>query len=272
MVLMLLPVFIGSLFFLFSAILALIKVNDSKLPDDFKEIKIRIENYRVEEKNPTSGRTKWILTASSAESDSDQNLARVQKPYVEYFEEVSNSLLFTIYADYGVFNKSTNTVELYDNIELRSINNKSLIQAGFMSFSEDQDNIRVGSSWTLQSSDGSELKAEKGSISKDLNKISGKGSARLKKDDFELKAESIEISQDGKVFAQGNVEVNTGQISCFSKNLEIISDKSSKPIKAFFRGNPRVLQEGSWIFADLISYDFQNELVSIEGNVHSKNY
>lgn len=304
MALMLLPFFFGLIFFFLSAILALIKVNDTNLPDNFKEIQIRIEDYKLEGKNIDTGKREWVLTAISAESDADQNIARVQEPYVEYFDETDEErLLYTIKADYGVFNKALKTIELYDNIILINLNSGYEVKAGFMSFSDSDDKIKVQSKWILNSPNEFQMSAEKGLISKDLKSILGKGETKLIKDNIELraekifiepdsnknpieaegsavlnianttslKAEFIEISKSGQVLAKQDIEVTSTDMKCYSQNLKILTDKNKEPIKAVFTGNPRIIQEGTLIFADLITYDFKSKLASVEGNVHSQN-
>ncbi len=296
---MLTPLFVGVSFFLYSAISGFMTISQVQMPENFDEVSIKLKNYDVSQIDEKTGKVKWKLKADRIETNPDETKAKMIKPLLKYFEPE-----FNIVADFALLDKVNQSVELFDNVDLETKAGEYQIAAKKMFFSEANENILFEENWHLSSKRGFTLSGSQGLVKKDFSYVKSNGNALLRKiaqsqtmllsaqlielqpeakesikasglaeldisATQKLKAEKIQIHQDGTVFAEGQVNVKAENIDCYSDKLTIPMDGKQKPSIAVFSGEPHIIQNNKLIYADLIKYDFKTKLVSFEGHVHS---
>jgi len=301
-IIMLSPIVIGLGFFLFSAISALITVKNSKIPENFDKVTLNISDFSIKQIDPTNNQTKWILKGAKTEANSDQTKATIHEPFMIFYENGVEK--FNIKSKIAYLDKAKQNVDLQENVVLTSKDGKYQITAGRMLVDESSKYIEYQNNWQIVNSDGYEILGETGAISRDLKEIVSKTNARLRRKEGDkkfdlsanqiillsdseqainatgsavmllglaktLKAETIIIKKSGAIDAQGSVEVETEKIRCNSQKLVVVPKADKNPKTALFTGTPRVLQNNKLIYADKVKYDFDTELVEIEGHVRS---
>lgn len=291
---MLAPIAIVLTFFAYSSISALVTIKSVKIPENFDKIKVKVKNYEIYEIDRKSSFMKWKLKGKSADGDSSHTEADVKDAFIEVFE--ANELKFTIKSDNAQVNKSSKEIYLTDNVEVENPADKSLLEANTLKFHEESD-IEV-SDWSMEIEDKYEISGDSGLISSNFGSITSIGNAEVNRDNMKLTAQTINLgkekpviatgaanlllqdgkklkarkiifNQDGTVKADGNVEVLSDNISCYSQHLDIKADKDKSPEKATFTGDPYIIKDGKTIKSDIIHYDFKTNQVLVEGNVQS---
>jgi lipopolysaccharide assembly outer membrane protein LptD (OstA) len=293
------PIILGLGFFIYCALFGLFRIYNTKIPEDFSKVNLKLDNYVIQEIDRITNKPKWTLNSSHAEATSDETKAKIINPELKYFGDEKG---FTISSAYAILDKSSQAVELVKDARLDTNNQKIKIQAGKILFSEASLVIGFQDSWRLNTDSGYEIIGAEGSITKDFKTIISKtnstlnsardgiklsadlitvnseadlsiiaeGSAKLDlKNNQELRAEKIEIYKNGKIKALNNVRVIGTDINCTATRLDVTPHTNKKPKIGIFTGNPSATQKGNTIFADIIRYDFDSSLVSFEGNVHS---
>lgn len=296
---MLAPLVLGLAFFVYSALSGLLTVYNSKIPENFADVNLKLENYAIKEIDKVTQKPKWILNSSHAEASNNETQAKIIDPELKYF---AGDKGFVISSRYAYLDKPNQKVDLYDNAHLTTNDGKIEINAGKMMFSDADSDIGFANSWRLKTDSGYEISGASGTVSKDFRTIISTSGSKLSKpseqlllegDRITIKPESdlsviaegnavlnlpnnqkliankIDIYKDGRIKARGNVSVIATNINCSSENLEVSTNPDKSPKTGLFTGKPHVLQNNNTIYADLIKYDFATKLVSFEGNVHS---
>ena len=299
---MLSPILIGFSFFAFSAISALITVRNSKIPENFDKVTLNISDFSIKQIDPANNQTKWVLKGAKTEANSDQTKATIHEPFMIFYENGVEK--FNIKSKIAYLDKAKQNVDLQENVILTSKDGQYQIIAGRMLVDESSKYIEYQNNWKIVNNDGYEILGETGAISRDLKEIISKNNARLRRKEGDkqfdlsgdqiillkdseqainaigsaimllginktLKAENIIIKKTGAINAQGNVQVETEKIQCSSEKLIVIPKADKNPKTALFTGSPKVLQNNKLIYADKVKYDFDSELVEIEGHVRS---
>jgi lipopolysaccharide assembly outer membrane protein LptD (OstA) len=293
------PIVLGLGFFIYSALFGLLTIYNSKIPEDFSKINLKLDNYVIQEIDQATNKPKWILSSKHAEASSNETQAKILDPELKYFGDDKG---FVISSAYAILNKTNQAVELHENANLNTNNGKIKIQAGKILFSESSPVIGFENNWQLKTDSGYEILGNSGSVTKNFKTIISQqnsklnqpaenlsisadritvnsegdlsvlaeGSAKLLlKNNQQLSASRIEIYKNGKILAKNNVSVTSADLICRANQLDVIPHPNKKPKTGVFTGNPSAIQKGNTIFADLIRYDFDTKLVSFEGNVHS---
>lgn len=303
-IIMLAPVFLGLLFFTYCAISGFLAVQTTKLPADFKDVKLKISNYEIKQLGSKDSKSSWTLKSSKAYASSDESKATIIDPRLTFFE--SGREKFRIASDLAYLNKLAQEVLLINGVTLKTADGKYNLNSGSLKFAEDKPFLDLKKDWTLASNDGSTISGNTGLVNKSFDSITSIGNASLTKKDGDksivIRAEKIElnsnaeipitatssavldidqnqklyaslirIKKNGGVLANSSVRVVTKKMICQSNNLEIIPNENKNPKTAIFKGNPHITQNNHTIYADLITYDFATEAATITGNVHSGN-
>lgn len=297
-IVMLTPILIGLAFFFFSTISALITINTTKIPENFSSVNVEISEYQIQQIDENTSQIKWILNAKKAKARSDESEAQIIDPSLVYYE--AGKPKFTITSTHAILNKKEQEVELTDNVVLKTSDGNYTIKAGKMFFKEADDFIKFSENWDIENHQGYKIDGQIGKVSKNFQIIISQGNSQLKKGDLNISGEEIrldlnssepvkaknnallKISEDqklyaneikiyenGRVQAQGNVNVKTNEINCFSENLNIEPKIDKSPKLAIFTGNPHIVQTGNSIYSDKIIYDFDSKQASMLGGIHS---
>lgn len=297
-IVMLTPIFIGLAFFFYSAISALITVNTTDIPDDFDNVNVEISDYQIQQIDEKTNQVKWILNAEEAETSTNDTEAKIHNPSLIYYEGAKPK--FTITSVNAMLDQKNQQVTLNDNVILKTSDGKYTIRAGEMYFKESNPYIEFSKNWKIENNEGYKIDGLIGMVSKDFNTIISKQNAKLNKDTIDifgdeirldlnssepvkaygnavlkiseeqkLYADEIKISNNGNVKANGDVNVKTTEIDCFSNHLDITAKANKNPKLAVFTGDPHIIQSGNSIYSDKIIYDFDTKQASMEGRVHS---
>lgn len=307
---MLTPLVVGLLFFAYSAITALIVVNNSKIFDTATNAKFEIGNFEIQQIDEKTNSVKWSLKASQTQADQGQTQAKVTSPNLIFFNPLAKGAKtpqarFTITADFAYLDKAEQEVNLFDNVLLLTSDGKFQIRSGKLKFREELPVIVVSDNWTLSSDSGYVIGGQKGLIDKDFKSIVSQTGASLTKtkgsnpinmtaDEITLEsrgsqtvraegnakliisntqtliAHQIIINESGLVKANGAVNVKAQNLNCFSDHLVIKPNAGKTPQTALFTGRPHIIQGANTIYADTITYDFATKQAQIVGNVHSE--
>jgi LPS export ABC transporter protein LptC len=297
-IIMFTPIFVGLAFFFYSAISGMRTVNTTELPDTANSVNVEISDYQIQQIDEKTNFVKWVLNAERAETSRNDTQAKIFNPSLLYFDH--NKPKFTIVAKIADLDKASQEVHLQDKVVLKTSDGNYTILAGRMNFKEANDFISFSDNWTILNNEGYTIDGSEGMVNKDFSIVISKNNAKLNKQDINLKADHIRlelkskdpiqatgnavleinseqklfankiiISDLGRIKANGQVNVKTPEIDCYSSHLEILSNPDKSPKLAIFTGNPHVVQSGNSIYADKISYDFVTKQTSLEGKVHS---
>ncbi len=292
------PLILGFLFFIYSGISAFITINTVEIPEEFEKSNVTVKNYEISEIDRKSNKLKWTLKAASAELDQDQKQGKVHKVLITVYE--AGAAKFTIKADYALLNNNQKSVRLYDGAELVSSDGQHKLKAAEIHFDEAKTDIEVRGNWQLEKLGAKPaiVTGDEGFISKDFKAIRSKGHASLNQGTTKLTANELILSADkpiiargnasvklangsvvnaaelliyesGEVRAKGSVAVSTDKVNCYASEMLVEAGADHKPKLAKFKGNPYIVQDGRTIYADSIIYDFTTEQAVIEGNVRS---
>lgn len=293
------PVIIGLLFFIYSSISALITISTAEVPEEFEKASVVIKNYEISEINRLTNKLKWRLKAKRADLDQDQKQGKVHEVLITVYELGAEK--FTIKADYALMDNKQKSIRLYDHAQLNSSDGLHELNAAEIHFDENHTDIEVRGNWQLQKNgkDSTVVTGDEGFVSKDFKAIRSKGHASLSAAKTKITADELLISKDkpisargaaqaklengtvvnaaeiliydsGEVKARGSVAVNTRRVSCYAAEMLVEAGADRKPKLARFKGNPYIVQDGRTIYADSIIYDFTTEQAVIEGNVRSQ--
>jgi len=282
-------------FFLYSSVSALITINSVHMPENFENIPLRVKNYEVYELDRESSNVKWRLNAKSAVTESGQTVAKVKDVTVKIYEENKETAI--IKSDFAHINEKTKAIHLTQNVRIENLRDGSILEAEALDFKDSSNDIKV-SNWTMNAQEEYTISGDKGIINKSFDSIESVGNASIVKEGFELKANQINVEKDapiiatgkailnlenskslkadkivfnldGTVEADGNVEVETDKISCFSNHLDIDANEDKSPRLATLTGSPYIIKDDKTIKSDVIKYDFKDDQVAVEGNVRS---
>ena len=297
-VVMFTPIVIALAFFFYSTISALITINTTDIPDNFDDVSIQISEYQIQQIDEETNQVKCILNAEKAATSTDDTAAKIIQPSLTYFEDSKPK--FTITSSHAFLDQKTQTVNLEENVVLKTSDGKYTIKAGKMFFREADAFIEFSDNWNILNDQGYKIDGIIGMVSKDFNTILSKQNAKLQKDEInifgdeirldlnssepitarrnailkisdqqKLFANEIRISKSGEVKANGNVNVKTPEIDCFSDKLIITAEADRSPKLATFTGNAHIVQAGNSIYSDTIFYDFDKKEAWMKGGVHS---
>ena len=307
---MLTPIILGLVFFLYSAISALIVVKNSKIFENVTDTKFEIGDFEIQQIDEKTNSVKWSLKADQTQSDPGQTEAKVTNPRLIFFNPPAKGSKdaqprFTITSAFANLNKAEQEVNLFDNVSLVTSDGKYQIHSGKLKFREELPVIVVSDNWTLSSDSGYVIAGQKGLINKDfksivsqqqasLSKKSGSNPINITANEITLEsgqtqtvtaegnakliisaaqtlvANQIIINESGLVKANGAVNVQAENLNCFSDNLVIKPKADKSPQTAVFTGHPHIIQGANTIYADTINYDFATKQAEILGNVHSE--
>ncbi len=303
---MLTPLVVGLLFFAYSAISALIVVQNSKIFESTPGAKFEIGDFEIQQIDERTNSVKWSLKASQTQSDPGQTQAKINNPKLIFFDTSTNThqARFTINSKFAYLNKAEQEINLFDSVHLLTSDGKYQIESNKLKFREELPVIVVSDGWTLSSKDY-KISGDKGLINKDFKSIisqlhaslsqeSKSNGIKLSGDEIKLEshgaqtvtangnakllisatqtltANQIVIYESGLVKASGVVSVRTENLDCHSDNLVIHPKADKSPNKAVFTGHPYIIQgDNNVIHADTINYDFATKQADIVGNVHS---
>lgn len=307
---MLTPLILGLVFFLYSAISALIVIKDTKIFEGATDAKFEIGDFEIQQIDEKTNSVKWSLKASQTQSDPGQTQAKINRPRLVFYNPAlagskTSRPRFTITSDFASLNKSEQEVNLFDNVVLLTSDGKYQIRSGKLKFREDLPVIVVSDNWTLNTDSGYVIAGQKGLINKDfksivsqnqasLSKASGSNPINITANEITLEshdaqkiiaegnakliisaaqtliANQIIINENGLVKANGAVHVQAENLNCYSDNLVIKPNSDKSPQTALFTGHPHIIQGTNTIYADTITYDFATKQAQIVGNVHSE--
>lgn len=295
-IIMISPLLVASIFFVFSTLFAWQTISTTTLPTDFQRVKFELIDYNLQEIDQDTNQIKWTLKAETAQTNSTQTSADIQTAHMEFFSD--DQIDFTIDSDLAKLDKKTQLIELFDNVVITHIQKDIVINAGSFKIINDSDWFDLNYVWNLFNKDGSTVSGLEGQISKDFTEIISEGNARVENRGSVLNADKIHIqtqsdipiiatgnsrlimkgarviadeitiSKMNQVKARSNVRINTDKVEATGENL-IVYSLDSKPVKAVLTGSPGIKQDGTQLYADKITYDFKSEQAIIEGNVHS---
>ena len=297
---MLSPLLVGILFFVFSTISALVAIETTELPTDFEEVSLNITDYQIQQIDEKNNSVKWVLKATNAEASADESKAQVTKPQIKFFDAGKEK--FTIDGDTADLDKAKQEIVISDNVILETTDGSVKILTNKMFFAEENPYVEFSENWQLKNDKGYIIAGLRGKLNKKSDVIISQGKASLTKkidnlnitadtitldlkgatpvkartnailsigSDKKLFSDTIDISSSGAVKADGQVQVVTPSLECYSAQMQIIPKADKNPQKAIFTGNPYVIQQGNKLFADRIIYDFDSGEAHLEGSVHS---
>ncbi len=293
------PLIIGLLFFIYSGISAFITVNTTEVPEEFEKANVTVKQYEISEIDRKTNKLKWVLNAASAELDQDQKQGKVHKVVIRVYE--SGAEKFIIKADHALLNNKIKSIRLYDGAQLISSDGKHKLSAAEIHFDDAKTNIEVRGRWQLEklAANPAIITGDEGYISRDFDTVTSLGHASLSQGTTKLTANELILSKDkpiiargaasaklsngsvvnaaelliyesGEVKAHGSVAVTTTKVKVYAAEMLVEAGADRKPRIARFKGNPYIVQDGRTIYADTIVYDFTTEQAVIEGNVRSQ--
>lgn len=218
---MLAPLIVGFLFFAYSAISALLVINDTKIFEQVKKAPLQIGDFELQQIDQNTNSLKWSLKAKQTSADSKSNQAQINEVKLIFFDEANSTAKdprakFVITSKTAALDKNQEEVILKDDVVIKTSDGKFIIHAGKLRFKDDLPQLEVENGWRLDSSDGYTIEGAKGLINKNFKSIISQGNAKL-----------VKISKK----AGENINI-TGN--------EIFLDSASKqPVKA--RGNALLL-------------------------------
>jgi len=296
-IILLSPLIVGLLFFVYSSISALITFNTTEVPEEFEKAAVVVKQYEIREIDRKTNQLKWLLNAERAELDQEQKQGRVHKVKIKVYEFGQDK--FTISANYALMNNKS--LRFYDGAQLVSSDAQHKLSAEEIHFDDTKTDIEVRGKWQLENmgTSPSVITGKEGYISRNFSAITSKGSASLSQGATNLSADELVIARDKPIVARGNasarlangsvvnaselliyesgelrargaVTVTTAKVVVHAQEMLVEAGADRKPRLAKFKGNPNIVQDGRTIYADSIVYDFSTEQALIEGNVHSK--
>jgi LPS export ABC transporter protein LptC len=298
--LMLSPILLGLLFFLYSVSSAFYTVNTTKLPKNFDDLSLEIDDYQIQQIDEKNNSVKWVLRALKAKIAADKNSAEIINPKIKFFD--SGKQKFTIDGKKADLDKAKQEIVVSEDVVLKTSDKKIQVLTNKMFFSEANPFVEFADDWKIINDKGYEIAGDTGKLSKTQDLIVSIGNASLlkAKDNLKITAEeitldlkstlviraktnstlhldsekklyanNIDINTSGAVRAQGSVKVKTPDLECYSESMRIIPKANKKPKTAIFEGKPYVVQQGNKLYADLIRYDFDSQEAILEGSIHS---